>query len=162
MRAHEKKSATPSLGRFREFIAERPAGSHYYAALLGLKNLDWPHLLRAVEDGLPYDVFEQLRQASGLSADEISTWLQLAPRTLTRRKQERRFAREESDRLLRAARVLGRALELFEGDRDAAVEWLTTPQRGLGGEPPIGVARTEVGAREVENLIGRIEHGVYS
>lgn len=150
------------MGRFRRFLAERPPGSHYYAALLGLKNFEWPHLRRAVEEGLPYGVFEQLRQTSGLSSDELSTWLQLAPRTLTRRRQERRFAREESDRLLRAARVLGRALELFEGDRDAAVEWLTTPQRALGGEPPIEVARTDVGAREVENLIGRIEHGVYS
>jgi len=133
-----------------------------YASLLGFRKFDWPHLLRAVQEGFAYDTFERLRQNAGLSADDVSAWLQLAPRTLTRRKQQGSFAPDESDRILRAARVLGRAIELFDGDRDAAVDWLKTPQRALGGIPPLDVARTEVGAREVENLIGRIEHGVFS
>ena len=156
------KHEPAALARFLEFISDRPPGSHYYASLLGLKAFDWPHLMRAVEHGFAYDAFDVLRQASGLSSDAISAWLQLPQRTLTRRKQQRRFAPDESDRLLRAARVLGRALELFEGDRSAAIEWLTSPLPALGDEQPIEVARTEVGAREVENLIGRIEHGVYS
>jgi putative toxin-antitoxin system antitoxin component (TIGR02293 family) len=130
--------------------------------LLGLQTFDWPHIMRAVEHGLAYETFENLRENAGISAEELAAWVQLAPRTLTRRKQQGRFAPEESDRLLRAARLLGRAVELFEGDRDAAREWLVTPQRALGGEIPLDVAHTEVGAREVENLIGRIEHGVYS
>ena len=112
--------------------------------------------------GFSYDAFEQLRENAGLSADDVAAWLQLAPRTLTRRKQQRSFAPDESDRILRAARVLRRAIELFDGDREAAAEWLKTPQRALAGIAPLDVARTEVGARDVENLIGRIEHGVFS
>jgi putative toxin-antitoxin system antitoxin component (TIGR02293 family) len=64
--------------------------------------------------------------------------------------------------LLRASRLFGRTLELFEGDRDAATEWLTTAQPALGGARPIDLANTDVGAREVETLIGRLEHGVFS
>jgi putative toxin-antitoxin system antitoxin component (TIGR02293 family) len=69
---------------------------------------------------------------------------------------------QASDHRLRASRVLAKALELFEGDRDAASEWIHSPLPALGGETPIDIARTELGARQVENLVGRIEHGVYS
>ena len=83
-------------------------------------------------------------------------------RTMTRRKSEGRFLPEESDRLLRAARLFGKTLELFEGDRDAATEWLTTAQSALGGGVPLDLARSEVGAQEVERLVGRLEHGVFA
>ncbi len=69
---------------------------------------------------------------------------------------------QPSNHDLRASRVLAKALELFEGDRDAASEWMRSPLPALGGETPIDVAVTELGARQVENLVGRIEHVVYS
>ena len=59
-------------------------------------------------------------------------------------------------------RVLGKALELFEGDSRAAERWLSSPKAGLGGAVPSELAKTEAGAREVEALIGRLEHGVFS
>jgi putative toxin-antitoxin system antitoxin component (TIGR02293 family) len=58
--------------------------------------------------------------------------------------------------------VFAHALRLFEGDRDAAKGWLSRPQKALGGLPPVSVARTEVGALEVERLIGRLDHGVFT
>ena len=64
---------------------------------------------------------------------------------------------DESDRLLRASRVLGRTIELFEGDREAAKRWLTRPQRALGGATPFDLARTEVGALAVERLVDHLE-----
>lgn len=48
------------------------------------------------------------------------------------------------------------------GDEEAARRWLHRPQRGLGGRIPVDMIETEAGAKEVENLLGRIEHGVYS
>jgi putative toxin-antitoxin system antitoxin component (TIGR02293 family) len=60
---------------------------------------------------------------------------------------------------VRFARVFGRALELFEGATDAARAWLSAPQRALGGATPLALAATDVGASEVLNLIGRLEHG---
>jgi putative toxin-antitoxin system antitoxin component (TIGR02293 family) len=135
---------------------------HFYVVLLGLRTLDWTSLIRAVERGLAYETIENLQRNTGIATDTLLGWLQISTRTLARRKQQGRFDMEESDRLLRAARVFGRALELFEGDRDAAAEWMFSPLPALGGETPIEMSRTELGSREVENLAGRIEHGVYS
>ena len=143
-------------------IQARHEGPQDYAALLGLRSSDWLALARAVERGFPYAAVEQLCRNSGLAYERLLEWLQIASRTLIRRRQQGRFSPEESDRLLRAARIVGRAFDLFEADRDAAVEWMLDAQPALGGISPIDAAKTEVGAREVENLIGRLEHGVYS
>jgi putative toxin-antitoxin system antitoxin component (TIGR02293 family) len=67
----------------------------------------------------------------------------------------------ESDRLYRLARLAALAEEVFE-DLDRAREWLRQHQRGLGDRAPLDLMRTEVGAREVEDLLGRIEYGVFS
>jgi putative toxin-antitoxin system antitoxin component (TIGR02293 family) len=56
---------------------------------------------------------------------------------------------------------MGKAIEVMESEEDAR-RWLTSPQFGLGGVVPLAYAETEVGAREVEDLLGRIEYGVYS
>jgi putative toxin-antitoxin system antitoxin component (TIGR02293 family) len=58
------------------------------------------------------------------------------------------------------ARVFARALALFDGDADQARAWLSAPQPALGGMPPLVLARTDLGAREVEALVDRLEHGV--
>jgi putative toxin-antitoxin system antitoxin component (TIGR02293 family) len=62
----------------------------------------------------------------------------------------------------RAAEIYETCLELFDGDRDAAWGWLTSPAFGLGHACPIDYAKTEAGALEVRNLIGRLEYGVLS
>jgi hypothetical protein len=59
----------------------------------------------------------------------------------------------------RYARLLGLAVSTMES-LGAARAWLAAPQVGLGGESPLAYAETEVGAREVEDLLGRIEYGV--
>jgi putative toxin-antitoxin system antitoxin component (TIGR02293 family) len=92
----------------------------------------------------------------------VTELLDLPRRTLTRRKRDGRFLPDESDRLLRASRLFGKTLELFEGDREAATHWLTSPQIGLGGAVPMNLAKTELGTREIETLIGRLEHGVFA
>lgn len=42
------------------------------------------------------------------------------------------------------------------------MQWLQTPQPGLADQQPLAFARTEIGARAVEDLIGRLEHGVFT
>jgi putative toxin-antitoxin system antitoxin component (TIGR02293 family) len=56
---------------------------------------------------------------------------------------------------------MGKAVKVFGGIEEAR-QWLNSPQFGLGGAVPLDYAETEIGAREVENLLGRIEYGVYS
>jgi putative toxin-antitoxin system antitoxin component (TIGR02293 family) len=129
-----------------------------FAQLLGIRASNLNELLRAIARGVPYDAIEGLQRAIGVDVAEL---IQVPPRTLRRRKNEGRFTPEESDRLVTAARVISRALDLFHGDAQAARTWLTDPAIAFGGSTPLEVARSETGAREVENLIGRIQYGVF-
>jgi putative toxin-antitoxin system antitoxin component (TIGR02293 family) len=79
---------------------------------------------------------------------------------LARRKDTKRFEPEESDRLIRLARLVGITLQLFEGNHEEMRTWLATSHGSLADHTPLDFATTEVGAREVENLIGRLEYGV--
>ena len=58
-------------------------------------------------------------------------------------------------------RIRNKAIELFEGDEDAADYWMSQPARGLGGRKPLDLVSTASGASEVEDLINRLEHGVF-
>jgi putative toxin-antitoxin system antitoxin component (TIGR02293 family) len=133
-------------------------GSH----ALGLKAEKASDLVRAVRRGFPFRTLEDLAGATGLSAAELAALLALPARTLARRKVARRLSAEESERLLRLAAVFEQAQALFEGDAAQALAWLRAPKKALDGETPLHYASTEVGAREVERLIGRIEHGVFA
>ena len=150
------------LDRFRQYLRRGAPGPHAYVILIGLETFDPVDLLRAVKKGLPYRTFERFRRNTSLSFERLTDLIDIPRRTMTRRKREGRLLPSESDRLLRASRLFGKTLELFEGDRDAATEWLTTAQPALGGAVPLDLAKSEVGAREVERLVGRLEHGVFS
>lgn len=97
-----------------------------------------------------------------MSAQTLAEVIGIPERTLARRKAAGRLAPEESERLLRISSIFEKAVDLFEGEVASAVNWLSTPKRTLENQSPLQYARTEVGAREVENLIGRLEHGVFS
>jgi putative toxin-antitoxin system antitoxin component (TIGR02293 family) len=159
---HSTAATTKDVDRFRQFLQRGAPGPHAYVVLLGLETFDAPALLKTVEKGFLYRTFERLQRNICLPFERVTALVDIPRRTLTRRKREGRFLPDESDRLLRASRLFGKTLELFEGDREAATEWLTTAQPALGGALPIDLARTDVGAREVETLIGRLEHGVFS
>jgi putative toxin-antitoxin system antitoxin component (TIGR02293 family) len=130
--------------------------------MLGIPAPDTPSLVRRVQEGFPFAALERLRQAFSLSTDEVLTLVQIPSRTMTRRKGSGRLKADESDRVLRAARLMHKAAALFNNEPAAAKAWMTTPQRGLGGAVPLDLASTEVGAREVEDALGRIEDGVFA
>lgn len=132
------------------------------ATALGVRVASVEALRKKVEHGFAYSAFERLRAAIDLPAGEVAALVQIPERTLARRKQKGTLRPTESERVLRIARVLTKAVGLFEGDREAALAWLAAPNRALGAERPLDLARTEVGAREVEDLIGRLEHGIPS
>jgi len=118
--------------------------------------------IREIERGLPYRRVEKLISKLGETDSRIAHLVQIAPRTLARRKKEGTLKSDESERVDRIDRIYHLATELFEGDKAEAVKWLKEPNRGLANRPPLDFSRTEIGAREVENLIGRLEHGVFS
>lgn len=161
--AAARKGPEPDdVARFARYAQAGAPGAHAYVALLGLSDFDPVKLLRAVARGLPVHAFERLQRNLGVSQARLAALVGVAERTLTRRRDGGRLSPEESDRLLRTARVFGRALELFDADAAAARAWLGSPQPALGGAVPFEIATTDVGAREVETALGRVEHGVFA
>jgi putative toxin-antitoxin system antitoxin component (TIGR02293 family) len=118
-------------------------------------------LIEAVRVGLPVHELIGLQASLAVLMERLGTLLGISKATLHRRKAGGRLGPAESDRVVRFARLMGKAVEVLESEANAC-HWLTSPQVGLGGAVPLDYAGTEVGAREVEDLLGRIEHGVYS
>jgi len=112
----------------------------------------------AIREGFPPAVVEELMRASGLTLKELAAALDLSPRSLQRRRRSGRLARYESDRLYRLARIVALANE-YLGDHVRALRWLKHPNRALGGFAPVTAIDTELGARQVENVLGRIAYG---
>lgn len=113
----------------------------------------------ALRLGAPRNAFDRLRMDLGVSSEELAEVLGIPTRTLARRTD--RFKPDESERLLRVGSVVQKAADVLE-DPVAARRWMTQPKIALGGLTPLHCCDTELGAREVEALLGRIEHGVFS
>ena len=154
-------TSTKDVDRYAE-LRRRPPMPRSYVVLLGLNYFDLPSLMKAIEKGFLWKTFERFVRNIGLPTEFIAEVIGIPRRTLGRRKAEGRLKPDESDRLLRLARVFGNALDLFDGDREAATLWLTDVNHALGGIPPIEFARTDVGADEVETLVAQIQHGIVS
>ena len=120
-----------------------------------------PVLIAAIREGLPVARFATLQEGLDVSSAALLELLRLSPSTLGRRRRAGTFSAEESERLVRLGRLLVRAVEVFEGLEEAR-RWLKQPVRALGGAIPLEYAALELGAREVERVLGRLEHGVYS
>jgi len=158
--ATAEKSGLANVDQFWRHVRNGPRGEHLHVSLLGLRTFGTAELHSRLEEGLSYEALERLRRVLDLPLSRISDVLQIPPRTLARRKEAKRLQPDESDRLVRLSRLVGIALELFEGNLPATRSWLTAPHAALAGETPLQFATTGVGAREVENLIGRLEHGI--
>jgi putative toxin-antitoxin system antitoxin component (TIGR02293 family) len=148
--------------RFWKLSRDRNPSPNRYVALLGMKALKTDDLLKKVQDGFVFDVFEHLTKNIALPPRELAVVVQISSRTLDRRRERGRLEPAESDRILRVSRVFAAAIELFEGDAVAARRWMLQKQKALGEKRPLDLLGTELGARDVEALIGRLEHGVFS
>ena len=107
------------------------------------------------QPGLEFGEFEALRKQLDLSLDELSARLGLSRSTIEQRKAAGRLTTDESGKVVCYARLLGHAMYLFGGLSEAR-QWLKTPQRGLHGAVPLDYAKTDFGAREVENLLTQL------
>src|SRR5437667_12364035 len=125
------------------------------------KAKDPTDLIRKIQKGLRFSELETLQNSIDLPFEQLAAKLCISRSTLQRRKAAGRLSSDESDKVIRFSRLLEHATNVF-GDIEKARAWLKFPQRGLGGAVPLDYAETEVGAREVDNLLGRIDYGVYS
>lgn len=118
-------------------------------------------LHKAINQGLPFEVYHRLAELSGMDKHEIASLLKLAPATLQRRAKQKKFTVDEGDKFFRLAQIISAAIELFEGDTEKALEWLKKPARGLALQRPIEMAATSAQSVEVLDHIGRLEQGVF-
>lgn len=117
------------------------------------------YVVEKVRNGLPFGEFHALQEVLRLTEERMGALIGMSRATLHRRKKTGHLDRSESDRLVRYARVLGKARELF-GDSEKAARWLNSPAMAFNYETPLDYADTEIGAREVEALVMRIENGI--
>ena len=127
---------------------------------LGLSR-DTGDLIGAVKEGLPVAIFRALAETLNISEARLARVTGISPTSLTRRKRSGVLTQDEGEHVLRIATLFDKATALFE-DVETASDWLKTANPSLGDATPLSYADTELGGREVENLLGRIEYGVYS
>jgi putative toxin-antitoxin system antitoxin component (TIGR02293 family) len=113
----------------------------------------------AIADGLPSGSLAALMREANLSARDLAPIM--PPRTQMASKARERLTPEQSDRLARLARLFSLAEEAL-GSSDKARSWMNRPNRALGGKRPLELARRSSGSLLVEQVLGRINHGVYS
>jgi putative toxin-antitoxin system antitoxin component (TIGR02293 family) len=118
-------------------------------------------LIRRIQKGLPFSELEALRKRLDLPLEQLALKLSISRATLHRRKNTGRLSPDESDKVMRFSRLLHHAATVF-GNLERGRTWLKFPQYGLGGAVPLDYAETEIGAREVDNLLGQIDYGVYT
>jgi putative toxin-antitoxin system antitoxin component (TIGR02293 family) len=112
--------------------------------------------------GLPAVVLRRVGTFLDLRPAKVGSIVNINEKTLDRRlKAHARLKPDESERVARLMRIISRATSVLES-REHAREWLNRPLRELGGRSPLQVAATEPGAREVERVLGRIEHGIFA
>jgi putative toxin-antitoxin system antitoxin component (TIGR02293 family) len=122
---------------------------------------DYTAVIHRARSGLPFASLTGLATRYDIPVLMLARVIGVPARTLARRKKERRLRADESDRLLRLARVAAVAEDVL-GESAHVGRWLQKPNRALGGVTPLDLLDTDLGAEEVVTILGRIEHGVYS
>ncbi len=112
-----------------------------------------------IAKGLASSILATIQARLKISNNQLSDLMMVSPRTLDRRKKEASLPPDESERGYRIARLTDLAYQVFE-DPDKVARWFSEPNFALGNRKPLDLARTEPGARLVEQLLGRIEHGI--
>jgi putative toxin-antitoxin system antitoxin component (TIGR02293 family) len=114
--------------------------------------------MEAIREGLSVETVDNVLSDGRLTAAELDR-LALPRKTLAHRRTLGRLTAEQSDRLVRILRVIEQAEHAF-GDVQKARIWLRRPTTALADHAPLDLLDTDIGTRQVENLLGRIEHGI--
>ena len=115
-----------------------------------------------IKTGFPCKVLALAATAFGLTLGELARIIGVNVKTVHRKLASKKsLTNTESDRFYRSIRVFIFATEIFR-NLDTAKQWMAERQPSLGGYIPLDLLETEAGAKEVYNLLGRIQYGVIS
>jgi putative toxin-antitoxin system antitoxin component (TIGR02293 family) len=127
-------------------------------ALIGPATSTGADLVYAIRRGLSVEAVDEIVQSGSISNAEIND-LVLPRRTLANRRAVGTLTADQSDKLMRVVRVISKAESTF-GNPEKAHRWLRRPTAPLNGHAPLQLLDTEAGARLVEDLLIRIDHGI--
>lgn len=112
--------------------------------------------------GLPAAVLRRVGSFLDVRPTKIGAIVNINEKTLERRlKTHARLKPDESERVARLMRIISLSTSVLESE-EAARRWLMRPLRELDGRTPLQMAATEPGAREVERVLGRLDHGIFA
>jgi putative toxin-antitoxin system antitoxin component (TIGR02293 family) len=135
-------------------------GFPMYGQSIGIDSENLIGLISRIKQGLPVSSLTRLSKQLGVPEKRLLVVANIPQRTLTRRKKEGRFKPDESERVLRLARLYEQAMKVFKR-KESVQQWFQSSVKGLGGKTPLEFADTEPGAQEVEDMLGRIADGVF-
>ena len=150
-----KKPSVLSPGFFGSFLSGTGQGQDRASEKKGFLFFDQSDLsgiIKHINGGLPFSLFEQLCQKLQVSRTTLATVLQFSLTTLNRGRERHVLTPAESERLARIIRLFDLCY-LQLGSEDSARQWLTTSHRDLEWASPLEVSQQEFGARKVEDLI---------
>lgn len=131
-------------------------------SLLALPYDDNFYLIDFVKRGVPARALVELAEAFHTTVPNLAARVAISRRTLERRLADNaRLTTEEAERAVRLARLYAKAKDVFEDDEEAA-NWFSDRIPSLAGHTPFELCASEAGAREVDQTLGRIEHGVFA
>jgi putative toxin-antitoxin system antitoxin component (TIGR02293 family) len=113
------------------------------------------------QSGISKLSFEHFKLRTGLDYNQLAWLLSVARNTLINKKGEDVFDVTISEKLIALAEVYTHGFDVF-GSEDVFIQWLNHPNRALGMVTPFSLLQTQYGRQEVQDILGRIEWGVYS
>lgn len=116
-------------------------------------------LIESIRGGLSLKTVAEAAETLGMTIKDLAVFGVIPARTLSHSKKSGRFTHAQSDRVARFFRVWQKAKDTF-GGLEKARGWMNRPTRPLGGKAPVALLDTEEGARFVEDLLFRIDHGL--
>ncbi len=114
-----------------------------------------------IREGMPFAALSALADRAHVDVSRLGEILMIPKRTLARRRKARRLSADESDRLVRVARIVALATDVL-GSEQKAGQWLQRPNRALGHAAPLDLLDTDLGTQAVERVLGRVDYGVIS
>ncbi|MDD3576322.1 MAG: DUF2384 domain-containing protein [Halothiobacillus sp.] len=116
--------------------------------------------VKIIREGMRYVFVSQFAHYLGVEPNSLLSAIGVRGGTAHRRQKAAVLKPDESDRLYRLMRITALAERVVE-DSGKAKEWMNRPNRALGGVTPLSLLDTEAGAEAVEDLLNRLDLGVY-
>lgn len=117
--------------------------------------------LSRIESGVPLATISEFVASSGIPLKDIYNVV-IPARTLKHRRDRKEpLSRDESDKLARLVRVYDHAVKVF-GEAERALLWLNRPKHRFNERTPVQMLQTDLGGRQVEEMLGQIEYGIFA